>query len=73
MDNRFRLQKDHSYYDQVTMQLALTTRSWCDFVLFTLKGLVIDRVYFDPDYWDVLCKEIVEFYFTYLLKELISS
>ena len=43
-----RLRKDHSYYDQITMQMAMTTRSWCDFVLYTSKGLVIDRVYFDP-------------------------
>ena len=68
-----RLRKDHSYYDQITMQMAMTTRSWCDFVLYTSKGLVIDRVYFDPNHWAVLSRRILEFYFHFLLKEYIDS
>ena len=38
------LNKNHSYYNQVQMQLAITCQTWCDFVLYTSKGLIIDRV-----------------------------
>ena len=39
--------KTHSYYDQIQMQLALTCQTFCDFVFYTNKGMVIDRVEFD--------------------------
>ena len=35
--------KSHTYYDQ----LPLTTQSWCDFIFYTSKGLIIHRVQFD--------------------------
>ena len=35
------LNRDHSYYDQVQMQIALSTQTWCDFILYTSKGMVI--------------------------------
>ena len=46
-DGKVHLNKRHSYYDQIQMQLALTTQTWCDFVFYTSKGLVIDRIRFD--------------------------
>ena len=62
-----KLKKSHSYYDQVQMQLALTTQSWCDFIFFTLKGMVIDRARFDVEHWKTLKNKILSFYFKYLL------
>ena len=32
------------------MQLALTAKAWCDFVFYTSKGLVIDRVFYDKEH-----------------------
>ena len=52
--NILRINKKHSYYSQVQMQLALTCQKWRDFVLYTSKGLIIDRVPFDPNYWETL-------------------
>ena len=69
----FRISKEHSYYNQVQMQLALTCQTWCDFVLYTSQGLIIDRVKFDPLYWEVLQKKILDFYFTYMLPEIVNS
>ena len=34
--------KSHTYYDQ----LPLTTQSWCDFIFYTSKGLIIHKVQF---------------------------
>ena len=53
------------------MQLALTTQTWCYFVFYTSKGLVIDRIRFDKDYWEELVSKILNFYFTYMLDQLI--
>ena len=71
--NDLKLKKSHSYYDQVQLQLALTTHSWCDFVLFTLKGMVIDRVQFDPEHWKALKDKLLRFYFKYLLDAFIEK
>ena len=71
--NDLKLKKSHSYYDQVQMQLALTTQSWCDFVFFTLKGMVIDRVRFDPEHWKALKDTLLRFYFKYLLDAFIEK
>ena len=71
-DGLLKLKETHSYYDQVQMQLGVTSQSWCDFVLYTKKGLVIDRVRYNPDHWLPLREKLTEFYFNFLLDEFIS-
>ena len=72
-DGKVQLNKRHSYYDQIQMQLALTTQTRCDFVFYTSKRLVIDRIRFDKDYWEELVLKILNFYFTYMLDQLIEK
>lgn len=71
VDRKIYLKKSHSYYDQVQMQLALTTQSWCDFVLYTNKGMVIDRIRYNESHWFVLREKLLQFYFDFLLDEYI--
>ena len=71
--NKLHLNKNHSYYDQVQMQLALTTQTWCDFVFYTSKRLVVDRVEFDRTHWEQLRDKLVVFYFEYLLDAIIEK
>ena len=66
------INKIHTYYDQIQMQLAITTQSWCDFIFYTSKGLIIHRVQFDEAHWHKLQTKILNFYFEYMLDELIS-
>ena len=68
-----RLRTDHSYFAQIQMQLALSTQSWCDFVLYTNKGLVIDRVRYDPVCWGIIRGKLLYFYFNFLLPELVHE
>ena len=72
-DGKVQLNKRHSYYDHIQMQLALTTQTWCDFVFYTSKGLVIDLIRFDKDYWEELVLQILNFYFTYMFDQLIEK
>ena len=32
------INKSHTHYDQIQMQLALTTQSWCDFIFYKSRG-----------------------------------
>ncbi|XP_066925269.1 uncharacterized protein [Clytia hemisphaerica] len=69
----FCINRNHSYFDQVQMQLALTCQTWCDFVVYTTKGLIIDRVKFDVQHWETLQRRILDFYFKFILPEIIDS
>ena len=46
-DKKFQLKRSHPYYCQVQGQMAITERAWCDFVVYTSKGIAIDRITFD--------------------------
>ena len=54
------------------MQLALTTQTSCDFVFYTSKGLVIDRVFYDKEHWGKLEKSILAVYFYYIQMKLLQ-
>ena len=54
-DNKCVLKKTHSYYYQVQLQLLVTDRSFCDFVLYAENGPVnIERIYRDVLINDIL-------------------
>ena len=53
-----RINRNHGYFDQVQLQMGLTGAPWCDFIIYTLKGMVIDRVYFDVDHFVRLVNRI---------------
>ena len=63
----FKLRKDCGYYNQIQFQMGLTGAPWCDFIEYTFKGMVIDRVQFDKDYFKELIKRVSEFYFKHFL------
>lgn len=42
------LKKYHSYYYQIQGQMAISNRSWCDFVVWTCsRQISVDRIIFD--------------------------
>ncbi len=43
-----KVKKSHA---QVQGQMAITKREWCDFVVYTEKGLSIERIHFDELFW----------------------
>ena len=62
-----KINQEHSYFDQIQFQMGLTGAPWCDFIVYTLKGMVIDRVYFDRDHFVTLVSRVNEFYFNHFL------
>ena len=46
-----KLRKTHKYYAQVQGHMAIGKRQWCDFNIYTKKGIAVERIPFDEDYW----------------------
>ena len=53
---KIHINKNDTYYDQIQMLFTLATQIWCDFLFYTSKGLVIDRVFYDKEHWGKLQK-----------------
>ena len=67
VDEKPKLKKNHVYYDQVQGQMAITGTKWCDFVVYTKKGLSIERIQFDEEHWKKMCAILNTTYFRYFL------
>ena len=50
INNKIQLKKNHSYYHQIQLQLFVASDRvhWCDFVVYTLKNISVERIY--PQY-----------------------
>ena len=68
-----RLKRNHSYFAQVQGQMAIGGRPWCDFVVYTNKGISIERIEFDRRHWEEeLLPKLQSFYDNCLAPELVS-
>ena len=60
---RLKLKHSHPYFCQVQGQMVITEREWCDFVIYTEKGINIERIWYDPEFWNnSLLPKLVSFY-----------
>ena len=66
-ENVPRINKEHYYFDQIQFQMGCTGAPWCDFIVYTLKGMVIDRVCFDKEHFQKICDIAQSFYFKHIL------
>ena len=63
----------HNYNCQVQGQMGVVSRPWCDFVLYTRKGLTVEGINFDSEFWnDKLVRKLEEFYTKCFLPEVVS-
>ena len=54
-------------------QLAVGERKWCDFGIFTNKGISIERIKCDEEYWKtILCPKLQTFFDNCLVPVIIS-
>lgn len=68
-----RLKRNHHYFAQVQGQMAIGQRPWCDFVIYTTKGLSVERIQFDNDYWtNTLLPKLESFYDNCIAPEVVS-
>ena len=70
---QLKLKETHPYFAQVQGQMAIGERPWCDFVVFTLKGISVQRIPFNPNFWtDKLLPKLTSFYDNCVAPELVS-
>lgn len=63
VDGSLKLKRNHVYYSQIQGQMAIGDRNWCDFVVFTNKGISIERIPFNSTFWESeLLPKLTEFY-----------
>ena len=68
-----KLKQNHTYYCQVQGQLAITERKWCDFVIYTTKGVSVERILYDADFWEnKLLPKLITFYDKCLCPSIVS-
>lgn len=69
-DGNVKLKKTHNYYYQVQGVMGITGKKWCDFVVWTTKGISIERINYDPTFWMHMVPTLEKFFDTALLPEL---
>lgn len=67
------INRKHKYYYQVQGQLHITKKECCLFVLWTPKGIKVEKIYRDDTFWEKeMKKKLKDFYFDCLLPEIID-
>jgi YqaJ-like viral recombinase domain len=65
----------HPYYYQMQMQMAITRRKWCDFVLFTAEQwpVLVIRIQYDDVFWAANRKKLLDFHSMYIIPALVAQ
>ena len=64
------LKTSHNYYHQIQGCLAITKRSWCDFVVWTPAGISVERINANSIFWNSIKGKLEQFYRLAILPEL---
>lgn len=67
-DTTCRLKTGHAYYAQIQGQMGVTGSQWCDFVVYTRRGLYVQRIPFNADFWEKLRDDLTLYYFQHFIK-----
>ena len=66
------LVRSHKYYTQIQGQLLICNKLFCDFVVWTTKGLISERIYVDIRFTEKLSKKLTDFYIDTFLPEILT-
>ena len=72
-DGSFCLKDTHEYYHQVQLQLyvGMDLYHWCDFCVFTLKGIEVRRILLDTSWCNTHIPELESYLDAYMLPEIL--
>ena len=73
IDNKLQLKRTHSYYHQVQLQLYVCgdKAAFCDFCIFTLKGVLVERILPDKQWQENEAIKLDNYFMDHILQELI--
>ena len=60
------LKTSSSWYIQVQTQLRGCQKPWCDCILFTKKGFIVDRIYKDSELYESIVARCEKFFFHFI-------
>ena len=49
---QLKLKRNHAYFSHVQSHRAIGQRPWCDFVIYTTKGLSVQRIEYNKKFWE---------------------
>lgn len=70
IEGELQLKREHCYYYQVQMQMLVSKRMYCDFVVWTLKDTFIERICFSESFCNTMLSRCKEYFSTAVLPEL---
>ena len=67
------LKRTHTYYHQVQLQLYVSSDKykWCDFCIYTTKGVLVERIYPDEKWMDSSIPELEDYFENCMLPEIV--
>ena len=68
-DGTLRLKREHKYFYQVQMQMAVCEKDFCDFLVWSKHGLSVERILPDLEFWRYTAPKLVRFHREYLVPE----
>lgn len=71
--NSVNLNEKHSYFYQVQMQMAITERMFCDFVVWSEQNVFIERINFNQQFWEEKCAKASLFHKRVIIPELLAK
>ena len=74
VNSKVYLKRDHSYYHQVQLQLYVGADiyDWCDFCIYTCKGVSVERIFQDDAWQQKNIHELETYFDTYIAPELVT-
>ena len=72
-DGKLLLKSEHNYMYQVQGQMGVCQRPWVDFVIWTRKGLSVQRIPFDSEMWKRMVPKLQQFYISGMVAEQYSG
>ena len=64
--------RSHRYYTQVQGQMNVTKTNWADFFVYSTHGHILERIKFDPNFWEMVSCNLTLFFCSFMTKELIT-
>jgi hypothetical protein len=58
-----KLKANHAYYAQIQGQMGITGAKWRDFIVYTMKGMSIERIPLNALYWAELENKLITYYY----------
>ena len=67
------LKRAHTYYHQIQLQLYVSSDmyKWCDFCVYTTKGILIERIYPDSKWIESSIPELNDYFENHMLPEIV--